>query len=127
MGFFDKIKEGLRKTRENISGQINSMLNTFTKIDEDLFEELEELLVMGDVGMPTAERICGELRARIKKEGVTDPKLIQGMLQEIVAEMLRGGEELRIGTKPVSYTHLDVYKRQGRQRDLGNQRIHQRI
>lgn len=100
MGFFDKIKEGLRKTRENISGQINSMLNSFTKIDEDLLEELEELLVMGDVGMPTAERICGELRARIKKEGVTDPKLIQGMLQEIVAEMLRGGEELRIGTKP---------------------------
>lgn len=100
MGFFDKIKEGLRKTRENISGQINSMLNSFTKIDEDLFEELEELLVMGDVGMPTAERICEELRARIKKEGVTDPKLIQGMLQEIVAEMLRGGEELRIGTKP---------------------------
>ena len=100
MGFFDKIKEGLRKTRENISGQINSMLNSFTKIDEELFEELEELLIMGDVGMPTAERICTELRARIKKEGVTDPKLIQGMLQDIVAEMLRGGDELHIGTKP---------------------------
>ena len=61
MGFFDKIKEGLRKTRENISGSIESMLNSFTKIDEELFEELEELLVMGDVGIPPDESVknCG--------------------------------------------------------------------
>ncbi len=53
---FSKIKQGLKKTRESISGSIGSMLNSFTKIDEELFEELEELLVMGDVGMPTAEK-----------------------------------------------------------------------
>lgn len=100
MGLFSKIKEGLKKTRENISGQITTMLNSFTKIDEDLFEELEELLIMGDVGMPTAERICGILRDRVKKEGVTDPARINEMLEEIVAALLRGGEELHISTKP---------------------------
>ena len=65
MGFFDKIKAGLKKTRENISSQIHSMLHAFTKIDEELFEELEELLVMADVGVNTAEHICDTLRARV--------------------------------------------------------------
>lgn len=100
MGFFDKIKESLKKTRENISGQIEVMLNTFTKIDEELFEELEELLIMGDVGAATAEEICNELRDRVKRQGVTDPNQINGLLAEIVAEMLRGGEELQLNTKP---------------------------
>ena len=62
MGFFKKIKEGLKKTRDAVVGQIDSMLKSFTKIDDELFEELEELLVMGDVGVPTAEKICKELR-----------------------------------------------------------------
>ncbi len=74
MGLFSKIKEGLKKTRENISGQITTMLNSFTKIDEDLFEELEELLIMGDVGMPTAERICGILRDRVKRRASPIPR-----------------------------------------------------
>ncbi len=100
MGFFDKIKQGLKKTRESISGSIGSMLNSFTKIDEELFEELEELLIMGDVGMVTAEKICAALRARVKEEGVTDPQLIMGMMQDIVAEMISGDEELHIQTKP---------------------------
>ena len=55
MGFFSKIKEGLKKTRDSIVGKIDSALKSFTKIDEDLFEELEELLVMGDVGVTTAD------------------------------------------------------------------------
>lgn len=100
MGFFNKIKQGLKKTRESISSSIGSMLNTFTKIDENLFEELEELLIMGDVGMLTAEKICDTLRKRVKDEGVTDPQMIMGMIQEIVAEMISGGEELQIQTKP---------------------------
>lgn len=100
MGFFNKIKEGLKKTRDSIVGQIDSMLKSFTKIDEELFEELEELLVMGDVGVPTAEKICGELRARVKQEGVTDPALIHAMLEQVVSDMLKGGEELNLSTKP---------------------------
>lgn len=100
MGFFSKIKEGLKKTRDAVVGQIDSMLKSFTKIDEELFDELEELLVMGDVGVPTAEKICDELRARVKKEGVTDPAQIHTLLEETVSGMLKGDEELKISTTP---------------------------
>ena len=100
MGFFKKIKEGLKKTRDNIVGQIDSMLKSFTKIDEELFEELEELLVMGDVGVSTAEKICAELRTRVKQQGIKDPNEIHNLLEEVVAEMLSGGQELNVNTKP---------------------------
>ena len=100
MGIFDKIREGLKKTRDNISGQITQMVNSFTKIDEELFEELAELLVMGDVGMNTAQYICDQLRKKIKEKGITDPSLIMGELKAIVSEMLQGDNELHAGTKP---------------------------
>ena len=100
MGFFNKIKEGLKKTRDAVIGQIDSMLKSFTKIDDELFEELEELLVMGDVGVPTAEKICEELKKRVKKEGIKKPNEIHRLLEETVADMLRGGEELDISTTP---------------------------
>ena len=100
MGIFAKIKAGLKKTRENISSSIESMLHSFTSIDEELFEELEELLIMGDVGMPTAEKICGILRQKVKEQGIKDPQEIYGLLQTIVADMLRGGQELELATKP---------------------------
>lgn len=100
MGFFSKIKEGLKKTRDNVVGQIDSMLKSFTKIDDELFEELEELLVMGDVGMSTASKICDQLKEKVKKNGITDPKVIRWMLEDITAEMLAGGEELVLNTKP---------------------------
>lgn len=100
MGLFSKIRDGLKKTREGMSASVAAMLGSFTKIDESLFEELEELLVMGDVGVKTAGRICDELRGRVKEQGVTDPAEITGLLRSIVADLLRGGEELNIGTKP---------------------------
>lgn len=100
MGLFSKIKDGLKKTRDKVVNQIDTMLKTFTKIDEELFEELEELLVMGDVGVNTATKITDELRKRVKKEGVTDPNEVHRLLREITADMLRGGEELNISTKP---------------------------
>ena len=100
MGLFKKIKEGLKKTRDSVVSQIDSMLKSFTKIDEELFEELTELLVMGDVGIQTAEQITDELRVRVKKEGIKAPKEITLLLQEVVADMLRGDEELKITTKP---------------------------
>ncbi|MCH5202086.1 MAG: signal recognition particle-docking protein FtsY [Oscillospiraceae bacterium] len=100
MGLFSKIKEGLKKTRESVVGQIDSMLKSFTKIDEELFEELTELLVMGDVGIKTAEEITEELKVRVKKQGITDPAEINRLLQEIVSDMLTGDEELKISTKP---------------------------
>ena len=100
MGIFDKIREGLKKTRDSISGQITQMVNSFTKIDEELFEELEELLVMGDVGVPTATYITGQLRQKVKEKGITDPSLILGELKAIVADILQGDDTLHIGTKP---------------------------
>ncbi|MBR3972016.1 MAG: signal recognition particle-docking protein FtsY [Ruminococcus sp.] len=100
MGFFSKIKEGLKKTRNAVVGQIDNMLKSFKKIDEELFEELEELLVMGDVGVPTATKICDELRDRVKSEGIKDPEQITTLLREITADLLRGEQELNVSTKP---------------------------
>lgn len=100
MGLFAKIKEGLKKTRDAIFGKIDKLLKSFTKIDDDLFEELEELLVMGDVGLPTAEKICEQLRKKVKENGTTDPKEIRGLLEEVITEMLSGGQELQMNTKP---------------------------
>ncbi len=100
MGLFDKIKSGLKKTRDALFGRIDKLLKSFTKIDDDLFEELEELLVMGDVGMYTAEKICDELKARVKNEGITDPSQIRRLLEEVITEMLEGGNTLDISTKP---------------------------
>ena len=100
MGFFSKLKEGLKKTRDSVIGQIDSMLKSFTVIDEELFEELEELLVMGDVGYDTAQKICGELRVRTKQKGVTDPSKIMDLIAEISAEMLTGDNGMKLGTKP---------------------------
>ena len=100
MSFFKKISDGLKKTRDSFMGALTGLVNSFTKIDEELFEELEEILIMSDIGVNTASKICDELRARIKKDGVTDPSLIKGMLKEIVAEMVAGDVELKINTKP---------------------------
>ena len=100
MGFFEKIAKGLKKTKDQVFGQVTVMLNAFTKIDEELFEELEEILIMGDVGMTTSSIICDKLRARVKREGITEPEKITGLLKEITAEMLEGGQELVLNTKP---------------------------
>ncbi|MDD5923708.1 MAG: signal recognition particle-docking protein FtsY [Clostridia bacterium] len=100
MGFFQKIKDGLKKTRESVMTQINTMLNSFTKIDEELFEELEELLIMSDVGMVTAENICSALRKEVKRQGITDPAKINDLLEEVIIGMMNCDEELRVSTKP---------------------------
>lgn len=100
MGFFNKISRGLKKTRDSISGAVNSMLSAFTKIDDDLFEELEEILIMSDIGMATSEKICNTLKERVKEERVKDPAVIKQMLAETVRDMLKGDKELHITTKP---------------------------
>ena len=100
MGFFSKISAGLKKTRDSIMHSVNAMLRSFTRIDEELFEELEEILIMADTGAATASRICDELRRKVKERGETDPNAIRDMLMETVAEMLRGGQELQLNTKP---------------------------
>ena len=100
MGLFSKIKEGLKKTRDGVVGQIDSMLKTFSTIDEDLFEELEELLVMGDVGMDTANKIVGQLRYNVKQKGIKKPEYIMDELASISSGMLSGGNETVLNSKP---------------------------
>lgn len=80
--------------------QVDSILNSFTKIDEEFFEELEEILVCSDVGVETSEYIISELRQRVKKNGVTDPSEVKTLLRSIMSEMLEGGEELNLSSKP---------------------------
>ena len=100
MGFFSKIKSGLQKTRSSISNSVNSIINSFTKIDEELFEELEEILVMSDIGVATSTEICHKMRAKIKETGETDPNNIKSMMKEIIVEMLGDDEGLNLNTKP---------------------------
>lgn len=100
MGLFKKLKQGLSKTNNAFLGKINSMLGAFTKIDEELFEELEETLIMCDIGVNTSMRICDELRERVKTEGITDPNMIKDLLKDVIADMLGEEQELDLSTKP---------------------------
>ena len=99
-GIFAKIREGLRKTKESMMSRIQNVLGAFTKIDEDLFDELEETMIMGDMGVETSEAICNALRKRIKERGITDPKEIMTLIQEIIREMLGEDQTLDLSTKP---------------------------
>ena len=100
MGFFNKIKEGLKKTRNSIAQSVVSVIYSFTKIDEELFEELEETLVMSDIGVQTSTEICDILRQKIKEQGITDPNVIKDMLKDIIKDMLGENEGLKLNTKP---------------------------
>ena len=100
MGFWEKIKAGLQKTRDAWTGSIQRLLNSFTKIDEDLFEQLEETMIMGDMGVETSVEICERLRALVKERGVKDPAKIMDLIEEIIGEMMGEDSELHLDTKP---------------------------
>ena len=100
MGFFSKIKDGLKKTKASMVKKMQKVVNSFTKIDEELFEQLEETMIMSDMGVETSVQICEELRKRIKERGITDPSVIMELIQEIVAEMMGDDIELDLSSKP---------------------------
>ena len=100
MGIFSKINKGLKKTRDSFMNAVTGILNSFTKIDEDLFEELEETLIMSDIGVKTACHITDELRKKVKETGITDPKDIYSELYKIVEDIVGQGEPLNLKTKP---------------------------
>ena len=100
MGVFKKINFGLRKTRNNMSGAIDNVLDSYTSIDEELFDELEEALVMGDVGVTTASEITKRLNERVRKKGLKNPADVKSEIKDIVAEMLEGGEDMGLITIP---------------------------
>lgn len=100
MGLFSKIKEGLKKTKDSMINKMQRVVNSFTKIDEELFEQLEETMIMSDIGVETSVEICSRLRKKIKEQGVTDPALIMDLIQEIVAEMMGNDTSLDLSTTP---------------------------
>ena len=91
MGIFARLLAGLSKTKDNITGRIDSLLKSYTKIDEDLLEELEEILITADVGVTTTMEIIDRLRDMIKERGVKDPIEVRDLLKEIVASILKEG------------------------------------
>ena len=88
MGFFDKIKEKLIKTRDNIGNKINEVFSGFKKVDEELLENLEEVLIMADLGMDTVSSIISTLRENIKKKGIEEPEKVKEELKEIIIDMI---------------------------------------
>lgn len=100
MGFFEKLKAGLKKTKNALLGQIDNVLRSFVKIDEDLFEELEELLIAADVGVGTTTEILDELRERVKDGRLAKPDEVRGQLVEILRELVGTGEPLHIEKSP---------------------------
>lgn len=100
MGLRSKFGFGLKKTRDKMSKDMQQMLDSFDSFDEDLYSELEELLVMGDVGVQTALDIVAELRERVRKEKIKKPDEVKNEIKEIVAEMLEGGEDMGLVTIP---------------------------
>lgn len=101
MGFFDKLKNGLGKTKKTINDKINNVFSSFRKVDEELLEELEEVLVTSDIGMETSINIIDKLRTRIKRDKIEDEEEVKKALKEIMKEILDVAEpKLNLDTKP---------------------------
>lgn len=101
MGFFDKLKEGLGKTKQTLNEKINDVFANFRKVDEDLLDELEEALIMSDIGIETSTKIINELRIRIKKENIQDEEAVRRVLKEEMIKLLDVGDTaLDLATVP---------------------------
>ena len=100
MGIFSKINFGLTKTRNKMAGAIDDLLDSVGEINDDLYTELEELLVMHDVGVQTSLEIIEELRKRVPEKKIKNPTMVKDEIKEIVAEKLYGGEDMGLITIP---------------------------
>ena len=101
MGFFDKLKQGLTKTKETLNEKINNVFSNFRKVDEEFLDELEEILIMSDIGMETSVKIINNLRERIKKEKIEDEEQVKQALREEMQKILDITDiSLHLNTKP---------------------------
>lgn len=101
MGLFDKFRKGLKKTRdEGFTAQMDAVIEEYEEITPELFEELEEVLIMGDVGMPTAQRVISDLKDKIENDKITAVSQVRETMKDIVAGVVWGGSYLKIRTKP---------------------------
>jgi len=101
MGFFDKLKNGINKTKSSFEEKINNVFKSFKKVDEDFLDELEEILIMSDIGMNTSVNIINNLRQRIKKEKIQEEEEVKQALREEMQKILDVTDiDLHLGTKP---------------------------
>jgi len=101
MGFFNKLKQGMNKTKSSFDDKINSVFKSFKKIDDEFLDELEEILIMADVGMETSVKIIGNLRNRLKKEKIQDEEEVKQALREEMQKILDITDiDLHLNTKP---------------------------
>ena len=109
MGFFEKLKNGLGKTKNSISEKINNVFSNFRKVDEELLEELEEVLIMSDIGVNTSSEIIDELRTKIKREKIEDEEDVKKALKEIMKDLLDVGDtSLDLSNKPAVILFIGV-------------------
>lgn len=100
MGFFDKLKSGLAKTKNAVFSQVDSILKSFVKVDEELLEELEEALICSDMGMECAEKVIDELRDAVREGRLKEPEEVKAALKDILRGMIGEGEPLKLDTTP---------------------------
>lgn len=100
MGIFSKFAKGLRKTRESMTRQMDEVIESYDKINDAFFEDIEETLIMGDVGIATANKIIGDLKRRIENDKITDPAQVRELMKDIVSGIVWGGSFLKLRTRP---------------------------
>ena len=100
MGFLDKLKQGLMKPKNAITAKVDALFKSFVKVDEDLFDELEELLISADIGVNTTEEILDELRDTVKENRIKEPEQVKTELFDILRRMIGEHEPLNLSTKP---------------------------
>ena len=100
MGFFEKLKSGLAKTKDALFKKVDDLFKSFVKVDEDMLEELEELLIMSDVGATSSEEIIERLREKIRDERIVEPEDCKAALRDILVDMIGEGEPLHLDSKP---------------------------
>ena len=106
MGFFEKLKKGMNKTKESLDKKINSVFSSFRKVDEEFLDELEEILIMSDIGMDTSVKIINNLRTRIKKEKIQDEEDVKQALREEMKAILDVADiSLKLDTKPSDFSY----------------------
>ncbi len=100
MGIFSKIAKGLKKTKDSFLGGLQKVFNSFTKIDEELFEQLEEQMIMSDIGVDTSVEICERVRRKVKERGITDPQEIMELIHEVISEIMGDDTGLDLTKSP---------------------------
>jgi len=107
-GFFSKLVSGLTKTRDNVASKIDDLLNFGGAIDDDLYEELEEILIMADIGVKSTTKIIEMLKKRVKEEKIKDPKQVKAILKDIIIDILSDGSDNNSMELPAVYMIVGV-------------------